>query len=192
MVKKINMNKEIKNNKGSVLIMTIIITSILFSIGISFAIILERQVVNQIFLNKSQVAINIANSAYECVLYNEFRRALFEEGNSGREVDCGPFYNVYQVPTSSSTSSEWSNYTLIDLEERQNEVEYEFEIVENINTENVTPACARVTLQKTCPVDATGICPTEIQNELNIRGFDRCENPSTEERSVVRRLRVFY
>ena len=79
------------------MIITIIITAILLSIGATLASILDKEITRQIYGKQSQLAMNIANSALECVLFNDFYRSIFQtvtEENQSNKVDCGGIYQV--------------------------------------------------------------------------------------------------
>lgn len=199
---------DIKNkDRGSVLIIVIIISSILFSIGIAFAFILEKEVLRQIYSQRSQKALNIANSALECVLFNDFRRNVFSPTFLGRSsnFDCGDFYHVRNA----SGVDVWSG-----LEYFVNNIDivtsgsastrtYKFKIVESFDSDlsNVDSApCAYVDVKKEerCISKADAVVGTctakDILSSVEVRGYFRCSATHTENGNgqVVRKIKVFY
>lgn len=180
-------------NTGSVLIVTILITSVLFGIGTAFASILEKEVARQVYEDRSQKAINIANTALECALYNDFRRHAFNAlVESDSTVLCGDLYQVRTV-------SNWNNpyYPSTDHGTVAGTGTYEFAIIEsqNVNLSGVSGVpCAHTILQRRCVGSTSGTsCISEvIDSSIEVRGYDRCSSGDENQRDIVRRFKVYY
>lgn len=198
MEKKTTKNK----NEGSVLIVAIIITAVILSIGITISSILEKEVVRQIYGRHSQIAMNVANSALECVLFNDFRRGVFQPLIERRydNVDCG---NLYQV----RKGSDWSVTTYKPSADQttagaSGTATYQFVVIrsERSDVTNVSFApCAHVTVARKCvsgTVVRSGgtVCRNgAIETTIEVRGYNRCASGEAESaRKLVRRFKVRY
>ena len=200
--------KKSPNNKGSVLILTVIISTILFSIGISLVSILEKEITRQRYADQSVVALNIANTAFECTLYNDFRRYAFDahtRGETTHPFSCGTIYQVRTV-------GDWGvPYVLNPVAGSTVAVgtgRYEYVVVQvdrsTAMTVGTTPdlddgverPCARVVVQKQCltpPPAGTTICPNGlIESYVEVRGYFSCTEGNETDRDLVRRFRVYY
>ena len=192
-----NMNKNIKNKKGSVLIIVIVVSSILFTIGITFAFILEREILSQSYINRSQIALNIANSTLECVLYNDFQRNVFAPAFFGSSFifSCGEFY---QVRDKKKWGSERYFIKNIATETDNRLGKFEFRVIEseNIDLNSVVSApCAYVTMERSCSEALEhSKCQVTPTISLNIRGYYRCFDGHKEnaEDQAVRKIEVSY
>ena len=177
------------NARGSVLIVVIIISSVLFSIGIAFAKILERELLSQVYAQRSIVAFNVANSALECVMYNNFQRGAFSSNHFFSRidtVDCGSYFHVR-----STDSTKWGTtpYGLKDEGTNSQEDKYKFKLVEHTSADlssvSATP-CAYVTVERDC---SDGVCSSFV----DVRGYALCsanESESQHAADGVRRLRL--
>ena len=58
-----------KNNKGFVLLLAIIISTILFSIGIGMATIIYKELILAFTARESQFAFYASDTSSECILY---------------------------------------------------------------------------------------------------------------------------
>ena len=174
----------------------LVVSSILFSIGISFAYILEREVLSQLYWSRSQVALNVANSALECVLYNDAQRNSFAQSIFGtaRSFDCGSRYQV-------RNPGEWGTdpyvpRTVGTTDETRRLATFKFMVVETTNTDTAAVKnvpCAYAEMSRQCADGTSGIsCNVEVS--LTIRGYDRCSLGHKEgsDGQVVRRVRVVY
>lgn len=181
-------------NNGSVLIIVIIISSILFSIGISFAFILEKEVLRQILGQRSQKALNIANSALECTLFNDFRRNIFSVSGVGKKptFDCGQAYSVHNI-------DEWDKEYKVENAGTPSSRIYKFRVIETLNINNnlndadVVP-CAYVSVERKEKCEGPECVEREVLASVEVHGYDRCFDGHSQETvgQVVRRLKVFY
>lgn len=164
-------------HKGSVLVVSVVITTVLTSIGIAFASILEKERRKQVYNQRSQIALNIANSALECTLYNDFHRLAFDRGIF---IECGDEYGARE-------QDDWYRPFKVTFDRTLKDV-YTYEIVERASKENkkkawedlVNVPCARVTVRK-------GEAKT-----IEVKGYDRCSSGNEAERNLVRRFKVIY
>ena len=199
-------------NKGSVLIITIVITAVLLSIGTTLASILDKEVTRQIYSRRSQQAMNIANSALECVLFNDFYRSIFQSLTETEytEVDCGDLYQVRK----SDEDNNWAVY-IPDPEPLENDEQvivgagtYTFVVVQTAEKDlsgvSEVP-CAHITIKKVCAVDDTTVITDSegvnhiicgdglIETSVEVKGYNACSSGETErERRLVRRFKVHY
>lgn len=161
--------------KGSVLVMSVIITTVLTSIGIAFASILEKEVRKQVYSQRSQVALNVANSALECTLYNDFRKRTFDPplASSVSRFDCGDLYHVRML-------GDWNSVFV----PQKSKTIHKYEIIassEEVNANSINVPCARVIVTR----DST-------DSSIEIKGYDRCSEGDESERDLVRRFKVTY
>ena len=185
-------------NKGSVLVITIAITAVLLAIGITFASILEKDIIRQVYGRRSQIAMNVANSALECVLFNDFRRGTFEKLLTRKydALDCGELYQIRK-------GSDWSVlYTLSSDETNSAPVgtgTYQFVVIEspekNLSRISNVP-CAHVTVKKICSKGTTGSNTCDqglIESSTEVKGYSTCSSGEAESsRDLVRRFKVYY
>ena len=186
-------------NTGSVLVITILITAVLLAIGITMASILERDIVRQAYGRQSQSAMNIANSALECVLFNDFRRHTFQTllARKYDVVACGELYQVRK-------GSDWSiTYKPSSDESSANPAgtgTYQFVIIDSAVKDLVGVSrvpCAHITVKKVCAEGVktgTTICEEGlIESSIEIKGYNSCSSGETEvSRGLVRRFKVYY
>ena len=185
-------------NKGSVLVATIAITAVLLAVGITLASILEKDVIRQLYGKRSQIAMNIANSALECVLFNDFRRNTFETLLTRKYdiIDCGELYQVRK-------DSDWSRlYTPSSDETGSTPVgtgTYQFVVIDSPaqNLSGITNIpCAHITVKKVCSKGTTGAntCTDGlIESSIEVKGYSTCSSGEAESsRDLVRRFKVFY
>lgn len=193
-----------KANNGSVLIITIVITGVLLSVGITLASILEKEITRQAYGRQSQLAMNIANSALECALFNDFHRFTFRSASLARRihdsVDCG---ELYQVRSDSDWSSE--NVYVPSSNDKESTVlgtgRYQFVVIdsgkEDLLGESVS--CALVAVDKQCvgstsTVGSNQVCDDGlIKTSIEVRGYSVCSSGEDEDiRKLVRRFKVHY
>ena len=186
-------------HKGSVLVVTIVVTAVLLSIGITLASILEKDVLRQLYGRRSQTAMNIANSALECVLFNDFRRHTFQPllTRIYDVVDCGELYQVRK-------GIDWSVlYKPSDDESATDPAgtgTYEFVIIDSIvpDLSGVSEVpCAHITVKRVCIKGAntgTNTCNDGlIETSTETKGYDACSSGEKEsDRGLVRRFKVYY
>ena len=195
----------VTQKEGSVLILTIVISSVLFSIGISLASILQKEAARQSFGLQSAEAIAIANTAFECTLYNDFNRFAFfniVSGSAGvQPLDCGGAYPIRAIgdwsaqytPTledSSATGTGVYRFVVLQLGSDATE-----DVTSNLSSKRAIP-CAQVTLRRSCVlgvVTETATC-TEgvIESIVDVHGYASCAEGDRRERKLVRRFRVYY
>lgn len=188
-----------KTNKGSVLIITIIITAILLSIGTTLASILEKEFTRQAYSKQSRLAMNMANSALECVLFNDFHRSMFQSliERKYNEVGCGKLYQVRK----NNESNTWVVYTPSSDEGVDDEPGtgiYQFVVIDS-EKEDLSDAqvpCAHITVSKRCvggPTD-DNICENGlIETSIEVKGYSSCSSGESEsDRKLVRRFKVYY
>ncbi len=200
-----------KHTEGSVLVLTVVISTVLFTLGIAVASILQKEVLRHIYSDRSAVALNVANAALECTLYNDFRRFLFNPLFSGNirtrtaKFDCGSIYQVRSI-------SDWSTRYVAESEtindRRTGEGRYTFAVIQltasNLNTFSdpygdisgiANVPCAHVTVEKKCVEKESGRrnCKNDIiESSIEVRGYFSCAQGNESSRDVVRRFKVFY
>ena len=178
-------------NAGSVLVVTILITSVMFGIGTTFASILEKEVSRQVYEDRSQTSINIANTALECALYNDFRRNVFTS-SVARSVTCGSLYQIRPTGDWSGTYSAATGHGTVT-----GTGTYEFAVIdsrdESLSGVSDVP-CAHVIVERRCVGDTTGtVCDSGIISvSIEVRGYDACSSGDERQRDVVRRFKVHY
>lgn len=204
------MKKNIKA-KGSVLILTLLLSSVLFAIGISFTFIIENEVRRQNFSEEALKAFLIADTAVECTLYNDFRLLAFSfrgEGSSDINFSCGP--NLIAIPKIDPEKAEDWNMRLsigkirasrdeigkegghvegrpgLVLEELG--VSYNYIITEENGNVDLRRPCAEVSVRKKCGGIENDRCKdkSNIVSELEVLGYNYCSRGKRGE--VVRRI----
>ena len=168
--------KNTHHTKGSILIFSIIITAILTSIGIAFASILEKEARKQIYASRSQVALNIANSALECTLYNDFRRQVFDYSlfSVPKTFDCGDLYKA-------RNNDDWNTrFTPVTSDNT-----YEYEIIANDGIGDIDSSTSRV------PCARVKVIKGAVSS-IEIKGYDRCSQGDEAQRDLVRRFKITY
>lgn len=191
--------------RGSVLVITIIVTAVLLSIGITLATILEKEISRQVYARQSQIAMNVANSALECALFNDFYRSVFRSAALAERVyaavECGDLYPVRKI-------SDWSS--MYDPSSGDGASEnggvggppgtglYTFVVIDSdgkpLFGEQVP--CAHVALKKECVAigDDSTVCQDGlIDTSIEVKGYSLCRSGESESaRELVRRFRVHY
>lgn len=185
-----------RRDKGSVLIIAMVMTAVLFSIGLAFASIIEKEVVRQHYSIRSQRAFAVADIAWECALYNDFRRLVFSEGGgfSGRaRFSCGDDGNVKVRPPEEDsfyTPTERIQKSSLSSRFSSNTGAYNFVVVHEGSEADVKP-CADVSVQKRCVLssgDSDCSDSEVIETRVVVVGYDSCSlDGSTEKRGDVRR-----
>lgn len=191
------------HNSGSVLILTVIISTVLFSIGIALTSILQKEVTRHLYADRSVVALNIANTALECALYNDFRRFVFSDDESleqSAELSCGNLYHI-------RPKGDWGSLYTPNPEPGTNPAagtgRYEYVVVqpdrgtaqEDLPHISDVP-CAWVIVRKQCLND-DGLTPSFcadglIESFVEVRGYASCSEDNEAERGLVRRFRLYY
>ena len=194
---------------GSVLIITIVITSVLLSIGVTLATILEKEITRQSYGRRSQVAINVANTALECTLFNDFRRSVFRSAalaeRVNHTVECGELYEV-RADDLTIPDDDWSKEYVASLGDDQvipGAGIYSFIVIRSDGADLSEPGlqvpCAHVVVTKECvgndPNDprVTTCADGLLETSIEVRGYDSCSRGQREsDRGLVRRFRVYY
>lgn len=185
-------------NKGSVLVATIAITAVLLAVGITLSSILQKDILRQLYGKRSQIAMNVANSALECVLFNDFQRNTFETllTRKHNALDCGELYQVRK-------GSDWSVIYTPSSDESNSTPPgtgtYQFVIID-APTQNlsriINVPCAHVTVKKVCSKRVTGnnTCADGlIESSIEVKGYSTCSSGEAEaSRDLVRRFKVYY
>ena len=192
--------KSTANNKGSVLVITIVVTTVLVTIGITLSSILEKDIVRQIYGRQSQVAMNIANSALECTLFNDFQWHVFQSliTRTYDAVNCGEVYQVRK-------GADWSvtkKYKPSSDEAKTGAIgtgTYQFVVIDSEieNLKGVSKPCAHITVKKVCAKGVnigTNICNGGlIESSIEVRGYSICSSGEKQlDRKLVRRFKVYY
>lgn len=197
---RVSMNILKENNRGSVLVIVVVITSVLFGIGVAFSSILEKEIIRQLYGERSQTALNIANSALECTLYNDFRRHVFNEVLFGQGVkfDCGPLFQVRRI---NQGVEEWSEvyrpkeHQISGTVTGENTHTYVIIASDQADLSGVSfVPCAQVTVKKECTND-TGddtICDGLIVSSVEVKGYHVCSSGDASSRELVRRFKIRY
>ena len=165
--------------KGSVLVFTLMITTVLLSIGFVFLDIIHRETQRQSYSEKSQRAFLIADTAWECTIYNDFQLESFLFNNKSTPLECdslGRDIKVYgyrsvwagrYVPKTTSRSACDSSTG----------VSYSFVVTEG--DESNPAACAEVGVNKKCGESG-------IETTISVLGYDLCESPTTDDETGKR------
>ena len=180
------------------------IATVLFSIGISIASILEKEVKRQRYADQSIIALNIANTALECTLYNDFRRNIFSRTIS-ISLDCG---RIYQVRPNADWAAAYVAAPVSGTDTASGTGRYEYTVIQldkaRVNTVDTTPdlddgverPCAQVTVRKQClttPPSGATVCPNGlIESYIEVRGYFSCIEGNESDRDLIRRFRVHY
>ena len=197
-----------KHNKGSVLVITLILSTILFSIGFVFSDFIAREIERQRYSSDSQVAFLVADSAWECTLYNDFRSLIFndlEEDRQTQRFSCGSGYTAYDYDKDKGKAWEQKNEYApktrgqdISTPTKENvKSEYKFTVVKHtesdgdtITDSSIARPCADVVVEKRCTRVAGSNCE-EFASEVRVVGYNSCSSPD-KRGDVVRRLNVEY
>ena len=180
-----------QTNKGSVLVLTIIITSALLGIGITLVSIIEKESLRQAFGFRSQQAFLIVDTAWECTLYNDFQQLSFSVGKLklANTFTCGGLGESIKAVRRDT----WEKYTptIHTQINRGTVLEYKFVVVDESKEE--TP-CADVVIQKYC--GGENGC-SDIKTKVTVIGYDSCRSPFDgsefpERGDIHRRLEVVY
>lgn len=184
-------------NRGSVLVATIAVTAVLLAIGITLSSILEKDITRQVYGKRSQIAMNIANSALECVLFNDFRRHTFDTLLTRKydSVDCGELYQTRK-------ESDWSVIYKPSSDEKNSDPRgtgnYRFVVIDaptqNLSGIANTP-CAHIAVKKVCSSGVTGSTCTDglIESSIEVKGYSACSDGEAESsRDLVRRFKIYY
>ncbi len=75
-------NIKIKNKKGFVLFIAIMVSSILISVAMFIAFIAQKELILAQSAKSTQQAFYAADSAVECALYQDFRKAEFRRNSN--------------------------------------------------------------------------------------------------------------
>ena len=191
--------KNREDKRGSVLAVTIVVTAVLLSIGITLSSILEKDITRQIYGRQSQTAMNIANSALECTLFNDFRWQTFQSllAKKYDEVRCGELYQVRK-------GNDWS----VTYKPSSDEVgsgaagtnTYQFVVIDS-ETQTLTGVsevpCAHITVKKECVkgINITNNTCNEglIESSTEVKGYNSCSSGEKEsDRGLIRRFKVYY
>ena len=194
------MERYINKNKGSVLIITILISTVLLTVGLSITAIIEKDLLRQLYAQRSEQAFRILDSAVECTLYNDLHNFSFRVVGAGSEpliFRC----NGLDVFTESAAPIEvFNNQQKQETYKVKGTVEFEFILVDS-------PSCAEVLVVKECITSGTGTRPNNCVNKsspsttIEIKGYDVCTRNNGEgfdfgeERgglNIVRRQKLFY
>ncbi len=199
------MKKSLKNgqNRGSILIITVIISTVLFTVGVIFLSIINKEIERQSYSKRSQLAFGIADSAWECVLYNDLHTAAFaiagEVGNQRRGLfSCNESFFSREKELIACEIEErngekkWKKlgysrprqYTLNQINATSGGKKHEFVIVRDDRgicsdaLKEGKPPCAKVIVKKSClQKDIGENCTTDssITTEIEVVGYDGCE-----------------
>ena len=169
------------------------------TIGITLTSILEKDVFRQVYGRQSQIAMNIANSALECTLFNDFQRHVFEALVTRRydAVDCGELYQVRK-------GTDWSvRYSPSSDESKDSPAgtgTYQFVVIdsdrEDVRRVSRVP-CAHITIKRECIEGVntgTNTCNKGlVEASIEVRGYNACSSGESESsRGLVRRFKVYY
>lgn len=170
------------STQGSILVLAIVISTALFGIGTTLASIFSLEAKRQQYGARSRVALNIAHTAFECALYNDFRRGAFRGAHAPADavVDCGDLYQVRSTTdagawgagpyATSALRGDTFTYAVVATEE-----------TDDLATRITTPVpCARVTVKKSAPAS------------IEVLGFDRCLSGNLSSRDLARRFKIYY
>ena len=183
------MKKMFKNQKGSVLIISLIITSVVFSVGATILNISEKDKIRTSISYKSSNAVRVLDTVFECVLYHDFQNDLFNPRKIRIEknLECGDnligFSGLYndqsELPFSACDTSTDTKISMCD-----------FLVREDSETYNNKP-CALVHLEKSCS-DGSDIssCDANLKTKIDIISYDLCDFVNTN--VVHRRINTSY
>ena len=190
-----------KNNlpkKGSILILAIILSSVFLTIGLAVTSIVYKELLRLDVYKRSQAASAIADTAWECALYQEYREFLFSDTDAffnitlSRRVKCS---DGFGNPSASLLG--W-NVKVDDVLISNNKIKGKA-VTENdpqkyeyfIGSQN-GGACAKVNIDKRCKEDAQPgdqeFCT--VETIIKTTGYDACnkDGDSVNVGRVQRRL----
>ncbi len=191
-----------KKNEGSILIIVIVFTTIMLGIGITIFSIIEKEILAQSFSERSKEAFLIADSAWECALYNDFRRLAFDlsgqRSASVKGVTCGDRLEVFKTKDSGDLDEDYVIDSGINTRSELfgvNPKVAEFKFTVQSSVQKRRNPCADVILTKSCVRSATNTSTcsdsiNQIENELTVIGYGSCgENAvgGKDKRGEVRR-----
>ncbi len=178
-----------KNQKGSVLIISLIITSVVFSVGTTILHIGEKDKIRTSISYKSRDAVRVLDTVFECVLYHDFQNDLFnpKKIRIEKNLECGDnligFSGLYddqsELLFSACDTSTDSTVSVCN-----------FLVRENIETYKNKP-CALVNLEKNCS-DGSDVssCDASLKTKIDIISYDLCNFLDTD--VVHRRINTVY
>ncbi len=163
-----NNKKEKYSERGFVIFLTVLISSIVLFIGVSVYNILNKHLKMSRITQHSQVAFYAADAGVECALYSDLKQEKFSTTSSS-QIDCNEdSYTVTPRPKGGGVYK-WIFYMNFEPD----------------------PYCAEVIVKKT-------IFPSEIVTKIESRGYNRgydsvannCSNPQPEK--VQRAMEIKY
>ena len=183
-----NMNpKTQKRETGMALIVALLVTAIVLSIGINIANIATKQLILSSFSKESSKALFMADSMIECVLYwdQTTEYSMISPGRDDDEADNGKYF--FRTP--GATPSAASNIDPICFERtisRDESVSGDTITTEvtlfgnNPTPAELAPPCAVATIEKTL------LSGGAVVTMLTARGYNTCDpdNPRRVERGL--------
>ena len=164
-----------KNHRGSALIIAMLVASVVFNVGAVNISISEKDILRQVAIKESTKALNVLDTAWECVLYHDFPLKIFRSQNPDRTINCGAdlvafkrFGRVY----SETEMSRQCDVTVFQADHREI-IQCNFLIRDEDPGNFRNKPCARLSLEKTCSLSADGPnrCGSTFTTSLDVIGF---------------------
>lgn len=180
-------NNVIHTQKGMVLVVALLVTAIVLSIGMNIANIAAKQLVLSSFNKESHKALFMADAALECVLYWDLTMD-YNADYPGTDDDDRHFFKKYTTdPVSNPSAGNPSVYCFdstndLSMSERGNgenayPIEIAFDLVQNNDPQS---PCARVFITRT--IGGGG----GVETAIKTLGYNTCDpnNPRRVERGL--------
>ncbi len=182
------MKKIFKNQKGSVLIISLIITSVVFSVGTAILAIAEKDKLRTSISYKSYNAVRLLDTVFECVLYHDFQNDLFNPRKSriDKNIECADDLVGFSELYSDSLALPFSSCDISDTKVSKCDF-----LVRKDTTDYKSSACAQVLLEKSCSdgSDVTN-CNVHLNTKIDIISYDLCNFSNSN--VVHRRINISY
>lgn len=187
-----SMNTNVQQQRGMVLVVALLVTAIVLSIGMNIANIAAKQLVLSSFNKESHKALFMADAALECVLYWDNTDDFNTSNLPGLDNNGDYFFKKYENQNVSNPGGSSPSVYCFDstndlsMNERGNSdnsypIDIQFELLQN---NDPTRPCAKVFMTR----DDTG--SGGVSTVIKALGYNTCD--TTNPRRVERGLEITY
>ena len=164
-----------KNHRGSALIIAMLVASVVFNVGAVIISISEKDILRQVAIKESTKALNILDTAWECVLYHDFQLKIFRSQNPDRTINCGADLVAFKRIGREYSETEkfrQCDVTVHQADQRET-IQCNFLIRDEDPGNFRNKPCAIVSLEKTCSLSADGPnrCGSTFTTALDVIGY---------------------
>ncbi len=175
----------IQKNRGYTLLFSVLISSLLLTIGLAILMISKKELLLSSSGRESQFAFYAADTGVECAMYSDFGTeggAFSDKTNSPPLLKCNKHDNIIVNKIDNKTPPSGSGAAFM--------IEFIFKVpLDRNGSENSPSPCAIVTVDKLYSPDSdSSLLKTIIQS----KGYNTGCDVTTDPRKVERGLRVAY